>query len=86
MFMTEVNPPLMTDKPSPDNATVLVGVPRKVSSTPVLNGEDDCSPDSLPPSPSSVLKNAGVELNLDTLTADGKSAAPMELLSQVSFY
>lgn len=91
MFMTEVeSSSCVTGKPSlAETTTTLIGVPRKVPSSSYLGGQGEGegsssseAEDSPPHRPASVLKSAGVELNLDTLTADGNHA-PMELLSQV---
>ncbi len=87
VYMTEVDSTLGAGKPSPESTTTtLIGVPRKVPSTSYLEGGGESSSSESPPphSPASVLKSAGVELNLGTLTADGGSA-PMDLLSQVFF-
>ena len=89
MYMTEVRlddttAPVVGKPLPPDNTTTLIGVPRKVS-VPSMDEVDSCSSESPPPSPASVLKNAGVDIDLNTLTPDG-SSAPLELLSQVGWY
>ncbi|XP_064397766.1 glutamate-rich protein 2-like [Halichondria panicea] len=85
VYMTEVRlddttAPVAGKPLPPDNTTTLIGVPRKVS-VPSVDEVDSCSSESPPPSPASVLKNAGVDIDLNTLTPDG-SSAPLELLSQ----
>ena len=74
--------PVVSKPLPPNNTATLIGVPRKPNALSVEE-MDSSSSESPPLSPASVLKNAGVDIDLNTLTPNG-SSAPLELLSQVS--